>query len=267
MKVRMKRIANVLFWLSVAAMLASGTAVLVTYYQDFQEKRYWDGIAEAKKVQQDFSEGDILPEYRELYEQNQDLIGWITIENTTIDYPVMQNKEEPEYYLRRNFSKEDDSLGTPFADYRCEVLSPRSFNVIIYGHYTSKDAMFRWLLNYASQSWYAENKIIQFDTLTEKGVYEVVAAFFYDGTYAVLKDSEDEKSEESYEFYNYIELDDAEGYQKFLSEINKRKLYDTEESFDETDELLTLVCCAPEAYSGMEENGRFVVVAKRVEQE
>ena len=261
-----KKIINGIFWLSAIIMSISAIFLFKTWYQDYQEEQYWKQIAEKRQVQEEFQETDILPEYQALYEQNQDFIGWIQIENTKINYPVMQTKEEPQYYLRRNFNQEYDSQGTPFVDYRCEVLSPRSFNLIVYGHYTNTDAMFRWLLNYAYQAWYEKNKIIHFDTLLEKGTYEVVATFYYDGIDAVLKKAEDEKNEESYEFYNYIELDNAQGYQTFAEKIREKKLYETDEDFDETDELLTLICCAPKEYSGIEEEGRFVVVAKKIKE-
>lgn len=264
MKSKANKLAERLFRLFAILMAISGVLIGITWYQDYQETKYWQNLTEKKQVQQEFMESDILPEYQALYEQNPDLIGWIKIENTKIDYPVMQTKEEPQYYLRRNFDEKYDSMGTPFADYRCEVLSPRSYNVIVYGHYTNSDAMFRWLLNYSYKPWYEKNKIIQFDALTEKGTYEVVAAFYYDAAETVLQCSGDEKNEESYEFYNYIELDDAEGFKRFKEQVVERKLYETETDFDENDELLTLICCAPKEYSGMEEEGRFVVVAKKV---
>jgi len=264
MKNKLNKIANSIFRIFSIATVVSGVLVGITWYRDYQETKYWKSITEKKYLYQEVDAGGILPEYQALYEENSDLIGWIKIENTKIDYPVMQTKEEPQYYLRRNFDKKYDSLGTPFADYRCEVLSPRSYNVIIYGHYTDSDAMFRWLLNYGLKAWYEKNKIIQFDTLMEKGTYEVVAAFYYNASEVILKDFGDEKSEESYEFYNYIELDNAEGFEHFAELIEKRKLYETQTNFDETDELLTLICCAPKEYSGIEEEGRFVVVAKKV---
>lgn len=263
MKSKVKKLANWLFRLFAFIVVILGVVLGCMWYQDYREMKYWERLAEKKETKQELTESDILPEYQALYQQNQDLIGWIKVENTKIDYPVMQTKDQPQYYLRRNFDEKYDSLGTPFADYRCEVLSPRSYNVIVYGHYTDSDAMFRWLLNYSFKGWYERNKIIQFDTLMEKGTYEVVAAFYYDASEKILQDAGDEKNEESYEFYNYIEVDDSEGYKRFRELIEERKLYEIEADFDETDELLTLICCAPKEYSGMEE-GRFVVMAKKV---
>ena len=266
MKSRVKKLANWLFRLFAFILVISGVLIGNIWYQDYQEIKYWEKVIEKKESKQEFSEDDILPEYQTLYKQNQDLIGWIKIENTRIDYPVMQTREEPQYYLRRNFDKKYDSQGTPFADYRCEVLSPRSYNVIVYGHYTNAGTMFRWLLNYNFKGLYERKKFIQFDTLMEKGIYEVVAAFYYDASETVLKDVGDEEKEESYEFYNYIEMNGTDGYKRFKKLVDERKLYETESDFDETDELLTLICCAPKEYSESDE-GRFVVIAKKVSDE
>lgn len=143
------RHASVFMGVSLLVMLISGILLLSIYINDAKGMRYWQKIAKLKENSSEWSKDDILPQYRSLYEQNPDFIGWLSIEGTKIDYPVMQTKDDPEYYLRQNFNREDDRSGTPFADYRCDILPYRSFNTIIYGHRTSDGSMFRWLLNYA----------------------------------------------------------------------------------------------------------------------
>jgi len=90
------------------------------------------------------SEGeDVLARYQELYLQNEDMVGWISIDGTTINYPVMQTKDNPNYYLKRNFEKEYSDLGTPYIQEDCDLLT--SDNLIIYGHHISGNRMFgRW---------------------------------------------------------------------------------------------------------------------------
>lgn len=110
MKSKANKLAERLFRLFAILMAISGVLIGITWYQDYQETKYWQNLTEKKQVQQEFMESDILPEYQALYEQNPDLIGWIKIENTKIDYPVMQTKEEPQYYLRRNFDEKYDSI-------------------------------------------------------------------------------------------------------------------------------------------------------------
>ena len=122
------------------------------------------------------SEGeDVLAKYKELYLQNEDMVGWISIDGTTINYPVMQTKDNPNYYLKRNFEKEYSDLGTPYIQEDCDLLS--SDNLIIYGHHISGNRMFGALEDYKSKSFYEEHKTIHFDTLTQQGEYEIVAVF------------------------------------------------------------------------------------------
>lgn len=259
--------AKFLFLFFFILTLISGGFVIKDCIVHYRENQFWKNVQDMKDSKNTSKEEqnpqNILPEYQNLYKTNPDIIGWIKIEGTKIDYPVTQTKNDPQYYLRKNFEKQDSDIGTPFADYRCNVLENRSFNVIIYGHYTFGDSMFRWLLNYDAESWYRKNKNIIFDTIKEKGMYEVVAAFYYDGADAVLQDPS-YHGKDSYTFYNYIELDSKEGFEKFKSGIEKLKLYETTASIEKEDSLITLVCCAPVEFSGIEETGRFVVVAKKV---
>lgn len=258
-----KKILNGMIVIAVVWMAISGMILLLIWYKDEHVLDYWKNIAAFKETEGDWTGQGILPEYQSLYDMNQDMVGWIHIDSTHIDYPVMQVKEDPERYLRKNFDKEYDYQGTPFVDYRCDVVPYRSFNTIIYGHYTSQDSMFRWLLNYAYENWYEKHKYIQFDTLHEKGVYEVAAVFYVDASDIVLMDQWDKTAEDAYTFYNYIEIDSKEGFEKFRSNIEKLKIYDTEAEITMESRLITLICCAPKEYSGIEENGRIVVIAEQ----
>lgn len=263
-KRKQKKIIYILLFITAIVMFLSGSSLVGFHIEDKIAEQYWKNIANKKEKGVVLNDDTILDEYETLYKENSDIVGWLKIDGTKIDYPVMQNKESPEYYLRKNFNKEYDGCGTPFVDYRCDVLPEQSFNTIIYGHYSSGDRGFRWLFNYEAEYWYKEHKIIQFDTIQEKGNYEVVAVFYYDVTDVTLKESDDEKTEDVYEFYNYIEIDSGDGYRKFIDGIESKKLYETEAKIKMTDHLITLICCAPEAFSDIEENGRLVVIAKKI---
>ena len=83
------------------------------------------------------SEGeDVLAKYRELYLQNEDMVGWIAIDGTKLNYPVMQTKNNPNFYLKKNFEKEYSDLGVPYIQENCDILN--SDNLIIYGHTKAK---------------------------------------------------------------------------------------------------------------------------------
>lgn len=120
-------------------------------------------------------EENILTEYGELYLKNTDMVGWLSIAGTPLNYPVMQTPNEPNYYLKRNFEKEYSDLGTPYIQENCDLTS--SDNLVIYGHHIKGGKMFGALEDYKFQSFYEEHKTIQFDTLTQRGEYEIIAVF------------------------------------------------------------------------------------------
>ena len=78
----------------------------------------------------------LLPELAELYQQNGDLVGWISIADTNINYPVMQSVNEPNFYLKHGFDKEYSDYGCPYVQEDCDVQEP-SDNLVIYGHQMS----------------------------------------------------------------------------------------------------------------------------------
>ncbi len=271
---RKRKMANWLFRLLFVLTAACGCLVGFDVVRAVREKQFWADIRALRDAAQGSGDSDeeetpgyILPEYRELYVRNSDMIGWLKIEGARIDCPVMQSKADPEYYLQRDFDGKKNTEGTPFVDARCSIFPRRSFNLILYGHYSNGDRLFRRLLDYGSEPWALEHKIFQFDTLGERGVYEVVAAFYYDGTDVLLNSPNFNAGENAYTFYNYIELDSKEGFEHFLDEIDERNLYQADTGITPQDELLSIVCCAPKAFSGIEKEGRFVVVAKRVQEE
>ncbi len=106
--------------------------------------------------------------------QHSDFAGWITIDGTKIDYPVMLTPNDGDYYLKRNVNGEDDINGTLFMDPRTDLVQ-RSTNIIIYGHNMKSGAMFGSLKKYLDEDYWREHAQIRFDTIYEKGTYEVFA--------------------------------------------------------------------------------------------
>ena len=190
----------------------------------------------------------VLEKYEALYNKNKRLIGWLEIDGTNIDYPVMQTTNN-EYYLDHNYNQEYDKNGSLFLDADCDVVR-RNTNLIIYGHHMKSGKMFGDLNKYSSESYCKEHSIIRFDTIYEEGTYEVMYVFrsrIY---------NEDEIVFKYYQFF------DASSEREFISNMNEMaaiSLYDTGVTASYGDELLTLSTCD---YS--ETDGRFVVVAKRI---
>lgn len=117
-----------------------------------------------------------LAEYLELYRQNEDMVGWIKVEDTNINYPVVQSVNEPNFYLKHKFDKTYSAYGCPYVQENCDVQKP-SDNIIIYGHHMNDGSMFMGLMKYRNKSFWEGHKMITFDTLTDRHQYEVIAVF------------------------------------------------------------------------------------------
>ena len=188
----------------------------------------------------------MLAKYAPLYEQNHDLFGWLRIDGTVIDYPVMHTPTDPEKYLHTNFKREYSFGGIPFIDANC---SADSDNLLIYGHNMLDGSMFRSLPKYESKSYWQAHPTIHFDTLYEEGEYEVLAAF-YDRVYYTYEDC--------FKFYQFIDAADEADFNNAISNFRSKALYDTGVTAAYGDKLITLVTCAYHV-----EDGRFVVVARK----
>ena len=192
-------------------------------------------------------EESILPEYGELFLQNPDMVGWIKVEGTNINYPVMQTPNEPNFYLKHNFEKEYSDLGTPYVQEDCDIAA--SDNLVIYGHHIKGQKMFGALEEYKSQSFYEEHKTVQFDTLTQHNEYEVIAVF---KTVAY--------SSEGYRYYDFVNAKNEDEFNAYVGKCKELALYDTGVTAEYGDRLITLSTCE---YSA--QNGRLVVVAKKAD--
>ena len=190
-------------------------------------------------------EETILPEYGELFLQNTDMVGWISIDGTKLNYPVMQTPNEPNFYLKHNFEKEYSDLGVPYIQEDCDLAA--SDNLIIYGHHIKGGRMFGALEDYKSKSFYEKHKTIQFDTLTEQAEYEIIAVF---KTVAY--------SAEGYRYYDFVDAENEEEFNAYVGKCKELALYDTGVTAEYGDRLITLSTCE---YSA--QNGRLVVVAKK----
>lgn len=191
----------------------------------------------------------VLEEFNTLLVKNKSIIGWIQIEDTKIDYPVMQSKDE-DYYLNHNIDQEKDNNGAIFIDADCSIW-PRSQNIIIYGHNMKSGSMFGTLDSYKSKDYYEKHPIIRFDTLYDRGSYRVMYVF---------NDVVHKESEVAFKYYQFVDANSAQEYASNMNEMAEMSLYDTGVESNYGDSLITLSTCD---YSAGAE--RFVVVAKKID--
>lgn len=214
------------------------------------ETQIEETVKEAEEIKRpdELKEPVMLAQYQELYEENSDIIGWLSIEGTQINYPVMQCGDD-EYYLHHDFYGEESKYGCLYVRDRADVDDGTNFT--IYGHNMKDSAMFGELDLYKQESFYSEHTAIFFDTLYERRVYEIIAVF--------LSQVYDEE-EEVFKYYQFYEAESREEFASFYENVKALSLYDTgvEASFGDT--FITLSTCAYHVT-----DGRLVVVAKRVE--
>lgn len=192
----------------------------------------------------------VQKKFADLYQENHDFIGWVTIQDTKVDYPVMQNMDENEYYIHRNFDQTYDGSGLPFLDFRCDYQKPTA-NLLIYGHNMKAGTMFAQIMKYDDQKFYEAHPTFRFDTLDEDGEYEVVAAF-YSQIYA-----EDDTSH--FKYYKFFDAENKEEFDDYVSNVIRLSAIDTGIVPEYGDELITLSTCAYHT-----EDGRFALVARKI---
>lgn len=203
-----------------------------------------------EETPEDVAEGENqspLSKYQELFNQNNEMAGWISIAGTNINYPVMYTPDNPDFYLKRSFEKKDSAYGVPYIAEHCNPFEP-SDNVIIYGHHMKNGTMFTGLMDYESEKFYEGHKTIYFDTLTKTADYEIIAVFkttVYDDI--------------GFKYYLFANAETEEDFQAYVDGCRALSLYDTGVTAEYGDKLITLSTCE---YS--KPNGRLVVVAKKV---
>ncbi|MCR5135136.1 MAG: class B sortase [Clostridiales bacterium] len=220
-------------------------------------------------AEKDFSQiRDHSRDLSEIYELNHDFIGWIKIEDTKINYPVMQTPDDPEYYLHRDFSGEYSASGVPFLD-GVSVVKPRdavidgeeyhldtTWNWLIYGHNMKFGTMFHDLQEYDSKEFWEDHKTFTFDVYdpetgkTDSGVYEIFAA---SRSQIRAEDSA------AFQYYQYAGLSDEETFYEYVNGVMAESSYDTGIEPQFGDQLVTLSTCA---YHTNE--GRMYIVGRRI---
>ncbi len=214
-----------------------------------------DALTASENITEATDENGILLKYKEAYEKNNDLVGWITVPNTAIDYPVVQAKDN-DYYLRRSFYKIYDRRGTIFMDNEC---NPKELvkNTVLYGHNYLDSTMFSDLEKYKSLDFYKTAPVIEFNTIYKSYKWKVFAV------YLTTVEPKDDNGYALYYIYPFMTDDNFEDY---LQAVKKRTIINTGVDVRKTDKMLTLSTCTRDMdLPGRgETNARCVVLARLV---
>ena len=175
------------------------------------------------------------------------MVGWITVPDTKINYPVMQTPTKPDYYLKRNFYKKSSDWGAIYAREVCNVNEP-SDNVTLYGHHMKDGSMFTGLDKFKQKSFWETHRTFQFDTLYERHTYEIIGVFKTSANVG-----------QGFNYHLFVDAADEGKFNEFVSTVKSLAFYETGVTAQYGDKLLTLSTCEYTL-----SNGRFVVVAKRI---
>lgn len=250
-----KKIVMILLLLILIFGVALIIKIKMTEHIENEMQREVSKVLDTIDVLDDTSTTPITPvnerilKVNELQKENNDIIGWLEISGTNINYPVLQGKDNS-YYLKHNYKHEYISTGSIFVDKDFDFNKP-SDNLLIYGHRNKVGLMFDELIKYKDESFYKEHKTIRFTTATNDNEYEILSAFYSRVFYT------DETN--VFRYYQFVNAENEEDYNNFVSNAKKASLYDTGLTADYGEQLMTLSTCD---YN--QKNGRFAVVAKKI---
>ena len=237
------------------AALTSIAFLLMYAAQSKQQAHLYSDLAAVRtqNKQPEISlQSSVQPSSRNLYLENADMVGWIQIEGTRIDYPVMQTPADPNYYLKHDFEKDFTDYGCPFMQADCDALAP-SDNLIIYGHNMKDGSMFADLAKYRSKDFWQTHKTVWFDTELGSSAYEI---------FAVIHTTVQADDADAFPFYRFVDAAAPEEFADYVSACKARALYDTGIFAEYGDKLLTLSTC-----DNLTDDGRWLIIAKQTETE
>lgn len=213
----------------IGLMIFSGIKIIQWINENKENKKILDDIKNIVSIdngQKGANKYNI--DFKSLKQKNQDTVGWLKVNGTDIEYPVVQTSNN-DYYMSHSFDKSDNSAGWVFVDYK-NKLDGKDKNIVIYAHNRRDGSMFGSLKNILSENWQnnKENYIISFITEDEKAEYQVFSV------YNIKKE----------DYYITTSFATNSEYEDFLKEIKARSEKDFNVEVNTQDNILTLSTCA-----------------------
>ncbi len=192
---------------------------------------YWD-FMKYNYLEVDFSN---------LAKMNSEVVAWLSVNGTNINYPVVQHKDN-EYYLNHTFNGSKNNAGWVFLDYRNQINTWEK-NTIIYAHGRQNGSMFGSLKNILKESWYQqkENHIIRLSTPNQNSLWQVFSVYRIPTTNDYIQTS----------------FSSNTSFQTFLEKMKNRSIYDFQVELNQEDTVLTLSTC-------YDDNDKVVLHAKYI---
>lgn len=197
------------------------------------------------EVNQEKNNNAKIENFKELKKLYSNIVAWIEIENTTINYPIMQSNDN-DYYLYRNYKNEYSRYGSIFLDYKYD-FSKDSQNFLIYGHNNNDEMMFNELLKYQEKEYFEAHPSINLITENDITNYKIVSVF--------KSQVYSQDATNVFRYYNYVDLSNEDTFTNYITNVKKASIYDIDIEPQLGDDIITLSTCE---YS--KPNGRFVIV-------
>ena len=200
------------------------------YRNNKRNEKILEEISQAITVDetQEKQEDKYNVDFETLKEKNSDLVGWLKVNGTQIEYPVVKYTDN-DFYINHSFDKSYNNAGWIFADYK-NKFDKTDKNIVIYGHNRRDNSLFGTLKNILTEEWYKseENKNIVFITEHENSIYEVFSVYRI----------------QAEDYYITTNFANDEEFAKFIGTIKGRSKKDFNIEVDSTDTILTLSTCA-----------------------
>ena len=193
--------------------------------------KIYDKSAEYKKADESYAQIRLEKENENnnnLYNKYEDYRGWIKVDNTNIDYPIVQGKDNS-FYLDKDINKNYLSSGSIFMNYLNNGFNDE--NTILFGHHMRNKTMFAQLEKYKEKEFFQNDNDIKIEVENDKVLtYKVFSVYVTDANDNYIKTNFDNKSE----------------YKEFLDKIKNKSIYKSDINVDENDKLITLSTCSYE---------------------
>ena len=229
-KKNIKLILNIIVYVILLLLLICSSIKIFIWYKD---KTNNDKIIKEIKNKvvvknDDENEKKDIIDVNKLKDENSDVVAYIKVNNTNIEYPIVKTSNN-NFYLNHSFDKSKNSRGWIFADYK-NKFDNTDKNIVIYGHNMRDGSMFGSLKNILNEEWYnnAENMNITFLTENENYIYKVFSIYKI----------------ESEDYYIKTNFKNDEDYEKFLNTIKNRSIKNFDIKLNTNDKIITLSTCA-----------------------
>lgn len=223
--------------------------IIYNLNKDKKLNKEMDNLIDNIQVTPTAEKTEMMLKLEELQKNNSEIVAWIEISGTNINYPVLQT-ENNDYYMTHDYKKEYSKNGSIFLDKDYDWDIPSS-NLLLYGHNNKNGTMFQDLQKYKEENFCKEHPTIKLTTNKEDVEYEIIAVFLSRVYY---------KSEtDVFRYYYFINAENEEEYNEYVANSKKASLYDTGKTAEYGDQLLTLSTCSYHT-----EDGRLAVVAKKI---